>query len=381
MKSKKQMIYGLIIAFVAPALLVFVSWVIGAVHDVMFVIAEVIATAAASLVVTGLAIFVHSVIGKEGIIETKEDIVKIPKAKQASWIQRHRIFVKKDKKADFWLMMFVLAVFGSIAILIATTFPVVPSSTNAVLISNVTKGTMIAFGIGILAICILLSGNEAYNMWDSKQKLIYEQKRALLTIITDLDNSFRELKQATQQKTKERLLDDFQNRLRNLCYDYPWDEKKRVKIIDVLNYIPARLANDPNVDSYLLFLGFIIHRDSNHTIKLVKEKFLVELENLYNDPRFEINPKPILLLQELHEHSEAYIMKLVDDASSITKWSDQRFQALGSNIELWELKTKDIEAHTRVSDYILRKMDDAAQNNDNTAFKRLDFLKAVTKRY
>ncbi len=346
MKSKKQVIYGIIVAFIVPTLLVFVSWAIGAVHDVMFVIDEVIAATAASLVFAGLVICVHGVIGKEGIIEAR-DILKLPKAKQASWIQRHRIFVKKDKKADFWLMIFLLAVFGSIAILIATTFPVVPSSTNAVLISNVTKGTMIAFGAGILITCILLSGNELYNIWDSKQKIIYEQKKALLTIITDFDNSFRELKQTTQQKTKERLLDDFQNNLRNLCYDYPWDEKKRDRIVDVLNYIPSRLANDPNVGSYLLFLGFIIHRDSKYTIKLVKEKFSVELENLYNDQRFETNPKPILLLQELNEHSEVYMMKLIDETSSISKWSDQRFQALGSNIELWELKTKNIEAHSR----------------------------------
>ena len=377
MKSKKLMIYGLIIALVVPTLLVFVSWIIGA--DVMFVTAEAIATMVASSVVTGFAIFVRGVIGKEGIMETKEDIVKIPKAKQASWIQRHRIFVKKDKKADFWLMMFVIAVFGSIAILIATTFPVVPSSTNAVLISNITKGTMIAFGTGILVICIFLSGNEVYNMWDSKQKLIYEQKMALLTTITDFDNSFQELKQATHQKTKERLLDDFQNKLRNLCYDYPWDEKKQAKITEVVNYIPTRLTNDPNVNFYLLFIGFILVHDSNHTIKLVKEKFLVELENLYDNPRFETNPKPMLLLQELHEHSEVYLMKLIDDASSITKWSDQRFQALGGSIELWELKTKDVEAPARVTSYIIQKMNDAARNDDEIALKRLDFLKAKMK--
>jgi hypothetical protein len=379
MKPKKQMIYGLIVAFVVPTLLVFVSWVIGAVHDLMFVIDEVIAATAASLVVAGLVIFVHGAIGKEGIIEAKEDIVKIPNAKQASWIQRHRIFVKKDKKADFWLMMLVLAVFGSIAILIATTFPVVPSSTNAILISNVTKGTMIALGIGLLVLCICLSTNEVYNKWEYRKNQIQERNNALLNTTREFDKSFRDLKETTQQKTKERLLDDFQNRLRNLCYDYPWDEKKRVAIIEVLNYIPERLANDPNVNSYLLFLGFILGRDSNHTIKLVKEKFLGELENLYNDPRFEINPKPILLLQELHDHSEVYLMKLVDDASSITKWSDERFQALGSNIELWELKTKDIEAHTRVSNYVVQKMDDAARNNDDVAFKRLDFLRAKLK--
>jgi len=373
------MIYGLIVAFVVPTLLVFVSWVIGAVHDLMFVIDEVIAATAASLVVAGLVIFVHGAIGKEGIIEAKEDIVKIPNAKQASWIQRHRIFVKKDKKADFWLMMLVLAVFGSIAILIATTFPVVPSSTNAILISNVTKGTMIALGIGLLVLCICLSTNEVYNKWEYRKNQIQERNNALLNTTREFDKSFRDLKETTQQKTKERLLDDFQNRLRNLCYDYPWDEKKRVAIIEVLNYIPERLANDPNVNSYLLFLGFILGRDSNHTIKLVKEKFLGELENLYNDPRFEINPKPILLLQELHDHSEVYLMKLVDDASSITKWSDERFQALGSNIELWELKTKDIEAHTRVSNYVVQKMDDAARNNDDVAFKRLDFLRAKLK--
>ena len=86
------------------------------------------------------------------------------------------------------------------------------------------------------------------------------------------------------------------------------------------------------------------------------------------------------LLQKLHEHSEEYMRKLIDDARSPTKWSTQRFQALGGNIELWKLETKDKEAHDRVSRYILRKMDDAARNKDDEAFRRLGTLDAIAKR-
>ncbi len=266
MKLKKQTIYGLIIAFVFPILIVFVSWRTGAVQDVRFVIDEVIAATAAWLVGAGLLIVVHSVIGKEGIIETHDDIIKIPKSKQASWIQRHRIFVKKDKRADFWLTMFMVVVFSVVSIMVAITFPTVDSSTNVTLISNLIKGSLIASGTGFLFLFVVLSGNEAYNLWDSKQKIINEQKNALLLIYTGFEDSFRNLKQSNQQKTKERLLEDFQIKLRNLCYDYPWNEKKREAILEVLNYLPEKLADNPNVNFYLLFLGFILARDSEHTL-------------------------------------------------------------------------------------------------------------------
>jgi hypothetical protein len=60
--------------------------------------------------------------------------------------------------------------------------------------------------------------------------------------------------------------------------------------------------------------------------------------------------------------------------------ASQKFQALGNSIELWELKKKDIDAHARVSQYIIQKMDDAEKNKDDEACKRLESLYNLSKR-
>lgn len=100
---------------------------------------------------------------------------------------------------------------------------------------------------------------------------------------------------------------------------------------------------------------------------------------MYADPKFETNAQLLSLLQKLHEFNEQYMMKLIDDASSIANWSDQRFQALGNNIELWELK-KDREAHKRVGAYLRIRMDDAERNKDEKTLDRLKKLYYIWQR-
>lgn len=193
------------------------------------------------------------------------------------------------------------------------------------------------------------------------------------------DESFRALEQATQPKTKATMLEYFQPKLRSLCYDYNWNDEVKERIIKVLNCIPKSLADDPNVNYYLQYVAMITNRCGKHIISAIKELFLGELENLYADPKFETNAQILSLLQELHEFSEHYMMKLIDDVSSVSNWSDQRFQALGGNIELWELK-KDQEAHKRVGDYLRRKMDDAERNKDEKTLDRLKKLYNILQR-
>jgi hypothetical protein len=300
--------------------------------------------------------------------------------KKKSWFSKLRVPLRLDKRMDFLLTAIVLLIGGPILILMILSFPSDQIPPQAFTNYLAIKITSIIAGSTLTALGVWMASNLLLDIYENRKRLIADRENALLNIINDFDKSFRELKQATQQKIKKMLLDDFQNRLRNLCYDYPWSEEKRVRITEVLSYIPSRLADDPNSNSYLLFLGFIIRRDKDQTIKMVKEKFLVELETLYNDSRFETNPKPMDLLQELNEYSEVYMMKLVDDASSTSKWSPQKFQAIGNTIELWELKKKDIEAHARVSQYILRKLDDAEKNKDDETCKRLESLYTLSKR-
>lgn len=293
---------------------------------------------------------------------------------------RLRFSVRKEKRMDVLMVAFVLVIFGPTLIMMILSFPSEPLSPQESLSYQVMKIIAIGMGISFTMLGIWMVSNLFLNVWGERKQSIADRNNALQKIVEDFDKSFRDLKQATQQKTKKMLLDDFQNKLRDLCYEYPWNEEKSVRITEVLNYIPNKFIDNPNANSYLLFLGFIVHREKDHTTKMIREKFLVELEKSYNNPQFETDPKPIGLLQELHEYSEEYMMKLIDDASSTTKWSDQKFQALGKSIELWELKKKDIDAHARISQYIISKMEDAEKNNDEVAWKRLVILCDLTKR-
>ena len=187
------------------------------------------------------------------------------------------------------------------------------------------------------------------------------------------DESFRALEQATQPKTKATMLEYFQPKLRSLCYEYNWNDEVKDRIMNVLNCIPKSLADDPNVNYYLSYLAMITNRCGKHIISAIKEQFLGELKNMYDNPEFETNAQLLSLLQELHEFSEQFMMELIDDASSITRWNEKRFQALGDNIELWELK-KDSEAHKRVGEYLRKKMDDAERNKDEKTLDRLKKL-------
>ena len=189
---------------------------------------------------------------------------------------------------------------------------------------------------------------------------------------SDFDKHFESLQQATEPNTKAIVLREFQPKLHNLCYDCVWNDGKRVRITKVLKYIPKNLSENPHIDFYLHFLGLTIHRDKEHTIPMVKETFLKELENLYDDAKFETNLNILRILQELHEHSEEFMMKLINDA--IFRWSDKRFNTLRDNIECWMLKDKNKEAYERVLRYLRRKMDVAEKDKDEKSYERLAFL-------
>lgn len=174
------------------------------------------------------------------------------------------------------------------------------------------------------------------------------------------------------------MLDYFQPELRSLCYDYDWNEVKD-RIEKVLEYIiPKKLSDEPHVLNYLQYLAMIINRYGEHTISTVKEKWLEELEYMYNDPKYETSCNFLGMVQELHGYGEDYMMKLIDD--SVIRWSDERFQNLANNIEFWELKRRDEVAHKKVLQYLCRKMNDAERNKEDKAHDRLKFLYSIAMR-
>jgi hypothetical protein len=171
------------------------------------------------------------------------------------------------------------------------------------------------------------------------------------------------------------MMDYFQPELHHLCYKLPWNDEVKLRIAKVLEHIPDRLTEDPHINRYLQYLGMILNCHGKHTKEIVKTKFLKELEDLYNNPKFKNNSAILDLLQKLHDHSENYIMKVIDDAGY--QWDDERFNALMNNIAFWELNE---EVHERILRYLSQKMDSAEKYNDEKTRSRFQRLYDFAKR-
>lgn len=195
--------------------------------------------------------------------------------------------------------------------------------------------------------------------------------------LISFDRSFKALQEVSEPRAKATILDHFQPKLRSLCYDYDWQQvEDRIK--EVLEYIPKKLSNDPHILDYLQYLAMIINRYSEHTIDAIREKWLDELEDLYNDPKYETNSSILEMLQKLHQYSKEYLMKLIDD--SATWWSDQRFQNLASHIALSELKKRGEAAYNGILGNLRQKMNEADRNKAEKAFERFKFLYQIATR-
>jgi hypothetical protein len=240
------------------------------------------------------------------------------------------------------------------------------------------------------------------HLGEQKERTVIREKKETITIVprtgkleptpakpqvtkpeydfSSFDASFKALQYATEPKTKEIMMSEFYPKLQDLCDDAVWNDETRIRVIKVLDYIPDKLSEDPNIDYYLNFIKLIIHKDKEQIKNSVKEKFLEELEKVYNDPRYETNKQILNLLQKLHEYSEDYMVRLIDEASSIVKWSDQRFQVQALDIQLWELKNRDPNAYDRVLKHLRLKMNDAEINNDEKSYERLKKLYELVKR-
>jgi hypothetical protein len=195
--------------------------------------------------------------------------------------------------------------------------------------------------------------------------------------LISFDRSFKALQEVSEPRAKATMLDHFQPKLRSLCYDYDWKEVED-RIEEVLEYMPEKLSNDPHALNYLQYLAMIINRYSEHTRDAIREKWLDELEDLYNDPKYETNSNILEVLQELHQYSKECLMKLIDD--SATRWGDQRFQNLASHIDLKELKKRNEAAFTEILGNLRRKMNEADRNKEEKAFERLKFLYQIATR-
>lgn len=195
--------------------------------------------------------------------------------------------------------------------------------------------------------------------------------------LASFDRSFKALQEVSEPRAKATMLDHFQPKLRSLCYDYYWKEvESRIK--EVLKYMPKSLSNNPHALNYLQYLAMIVNRYGEHTIDAIREKWLEELEHLYKDSKYETNSTLLDILQELHQYSKEYLMKLINDSS--TKWSDSRFQDLANQIGWSEFRKRNGTAYNGILEYLGQKMNDADRNKEEKIFERLKFLYQIATR-
>lgn len=306
-----------------------------------------------------------------GIGKTDENVIMPAPSQGRHWFSRlRRSPIKKEKRADFWLTVITMVIVGTVIIAIALSFQSTSIPPEAAFTFLTIRITMVGTGIVMIMLSAWFTITQLYGEWESRKQLIVNRRTTYLNILNDFDNSLRDLKQTSSPKTKDMMLVEFQYRLRNLC-NLPWNDEVSKRITQVLEYIPEKLSEDPHVNYYLQFLGMIIYFYGEHKITMIKGKFLVELENLYNTAKFD---NILSMLQKLHEHSEEYTMKLVNDAGSTNVWSDSRFDSSMRSIEFWELRSRNQEAYNRVLQYLRQKMDDAERNNDEKTHDRFKKL-------
>lgn len=319
---------------------------------------------------------------KEVSLKTEEIAKPSTAQKRLNWLSKFRIFpIRKEKRADLWMAFAAMMIIGIMAIVIAFSFLSTSIPSNATFVFLIINTTMIGAGILMIALSASFMITELHAMCETRKQHITNRKTAYLNALKTFNRSFEALQEASQPKTKEIRLSDFENCLRDLCNNFPWDNEVGSRIADVVRYIPLMLSDDPYADHYVFYLKMIINGHGKHTIPMIKEKFLTEFEKMYDDPKFETDHQIISILMELHEYSEEYMMRVVDDAAS--RWSDSRFQALASDVEMGfsEMSRRNQEAYGEFFNRLDGKMQVAERNNEGKAFGRFMTLRKSAVRY
>jgi hypothetical protein len=290
--------------------------------------------------------------------------------------------IRKEKRVEFWTNMIILIIVGAITMVVDFSFGSVSLPQGEIFPFLLARYTMLGFGILIIALSVWFMTTELYAEWESRKQLIADRKSSYLNTMKSFDNSFQGLRKATQPETREIRLDDFENWLRVICNDFVWDNEVGNRITEVLKYIPDKLSDDSLVDHYVSWLKMIINGHSKHTAPMIKEKFLTELEKIYDSPKLvKTDHDVIYILIRLHEYDGEYLIRLVNDAAN--RWSDIRFIELASTIEegFSGLSRRSQEEYRKFYDRLDEKMEVAERNKDEKAFSKLKTLRTIARRY
>lgn len=224
-----------------------------------------------------------------------------------------------------------------------------------------------------MALFAWLAVAELYAIWESRKQIITNREITYSNLTKKFDRALKAVQEESDPEIKALMLNDLQDRLRDLCYNYEWNRVKG-EVEKVLDYtiIPEKLFDDSNAKRYVQFLAMIVNRFGEQVIDIISKKWLKELDKFYNDPNYASSLSNLLyILLQLRKYSRDYIMKLVDDAA--TRWTELEFQTLGSDLgaAFDELKKRDESAHEEIISYLRRKMRDAKQNEEKVAYGRL----------
>lgn len=309
--------------------------------------------------------------------------MSIPSQKRASWFSKlRRSPIKKEKRAEFWVAVTTMIIVGAVMITIALSFPSVPMSSEAPRISLIIRIAMISAGITMMSLFAWLTTNELYAMWESHKQLVTDHETAYLNLIKKFSRAFRAVQEASDPDVKAIMLGDFQDQLRDLCYNYEWNKVKG-EIEKVLEYIiPEKLFNEPHAKKYIQFLAIIINRFGEHVISAVSKKWLREIDKFYDDPDYGTSSisNVLYILLQLRGYSKDYLTKLIDDATR--RWSELKFHILVGDLGVAfdELKKRDESAHEEIISYLRRKMGDAKQDKEEGVYGRLNTLFKMANR-
>ncbi len=281
--------------------------------------------------------------------------------------------IEKEKRPMVWITMITMLIMGVTVIAIAFSLsvtPALPNMGNQILVGKIS---LILFGIGLLSFFAWFTTNELYNMWKSQQLLITKRN----TTYTNRINAFKEASDAVQEASntdiKAIMLDNFQDKLRTLCDNYKWNEVKDEIEKTLECVIPEKLFHESHAEKYIQFLAMIINHFSEQVTTAINQKWLKEIGKFYDDPNYDTTSisNVFNILLQLHEYSKNYLMKLIDDASTL--WSNPKWQTLGSDFRdaFYQLKKRDDSEHKDIVSYLRLKMEEAKKLNKEDSFGRL----------
>jgi hypothetical protein len=326
--------------------------------------------------IVGVALITLDMLGNP----KERQMVRTPTKERAFWLSNLVRLRRKEgvPKAEFWTIIIAVEVILPFAIYtFLNLLFILPLTLEARLFGIITVGAMIF----LMTFFALLAVNELYTEWTLRKQLIIQRNTAYQNALETFDRSFEALQEATQPKTKEIRLDDFENCLRNLCNNFSWDTEVSRRITDVVKYIPLMLVDDLLANRYVFFLNIIINSYGRYAIPMIKERFLTDFEKMYNSPKFETNFQVLYILMELHGYSEDCMMRIVDDAAY--RWSDNRFQAFGSDLDMAfsRMSKRDPENYRKFFKWLDAKMQDAERNNEGKAQNRLETLRVHASKH